>query len=373
MGYRVGALESVGKVIDRDFWAGKRVLVTGHTGFKGSWLWIWLDQLGVELTGFSLGPPTDPSLFVEADLDRLGASITGDVRDAEAVSSAFRSAQPEIVLHLAAQPLVRASYDDPVATFATNVLGTVNVLEAARNCSSIRALVNVTTDKCYENREWVWGYRENEPMGGRDPYSASKGCSELVTSAYRQTFFAGGQVALASARAGNVIGGGDWAADRLVPDTVTAFAQERAVTIRNPHAIRPWQHVLDPLWGYLVLAERLCAGGDEYAEAWNFGPDDADAWPVERVVAELARRWGPKARWHLDDSEQPHEASFLKLDTSKARGRLGWEPRWSLSEALDHTVDWYGAWRAGGNVLSLCRTQIEQYTRQTGKAGATGE
>jgi CDP-glucose 4,6-dehydratase len=273
--------------------------------------------------------------------------------------AAFR---PEVVIHMAAQPLVRLSYSEPVATYATNVMGTVHVLEAARQCGSVRAVVNVTTDKCYENREWVWGYREDEPMGGFDPYSNSKGCSELVTSAYRRSFMDKAGIALASARAGNVIGGGDWAADRLVPDILRAFERGEPVVIRNPHSTRPWQHVLEPLSGYLLLAQRLCEHGKAYAEGWNFGPQDDDARPVQWIVEQMVQRWGDGARWQLDGGEHPHEANYLKLDISKAQARLGWRPRWSLGMALENITTWHQAWLAREDVRALCLAQIGQYT-----------
>ena len=281
-------------------------------------------------TGLALAPPTSPSLFNEARVGDGMISTIGDIRDYETVRAVMASFQPEVVLHMAAQPLVRLSYHEPVATYATNVMGTVHVLEAARQTSSVKAIVNVTTDKCYENKEWVWGYRENEPMGGFDPYSNSKGCSELVTSAYRQSFFHGaGTASLASARAGNVIGGGDWSLDRLIPDLLQAFAKNQPVVIRNPHATRPWQHVLEPLSGYLTLAERLYNEGDAYAEGWNFGPVEDDARPVQWIVERMTQDWGQGASWQMDKGPHPHEAGYLKLDISKAKARLGWHPRWS--------------------------------------------
>jgi CDP-glucose 4,6-dehydratase len=345
-----------------DFWRGKRVLLTGHTGFKGSWLSLWLQSLGAQVQGFALRPPTTPDLFGIARVADGMASRIGDVRDLESVRRVFADAQPEIVIHMAAQPLVRFSYDDPVATYATNVMGTVHVLEAARSCGTVRAMVNVTTDKCYENREWAWGYREDEPMGGRDPYSNSKGCSELVTAAYRQSFLAGTGIALASARAGNVIGGGDWARDRLVPDTLKAFERGEHVSIRNPEAIRPWQHVLEPLSGYLTLAERLWDDGQAFAEGWNFGPRDDDALPVRWIVNHLARLWGPEAGLSIDSQPHVHEAHYLKLDISKARHRLGWTPRWSLATALEHIVTWHQAWLADQDMQDRCMQQIAAYT-----------
>jgi len=355
--------------VSADFWRGKRVFLTGHTGFKGSWLSLWLQSLGAELQGLALAPPTGPNLFTEAGIDQGMASTIGDIRDYEAVRAAMAGFKPDIVIHMAAQPLVRLSYSEPVATYATNVMGTVHVLEAARNTASVRAIVNVTTDKCYENKEWTWGYREDEPMGGYDPYSNSKGCSELVSSAYRRSFFQKSGIALASARAGNVIGGGDWAADRLVPDILRAFEREEPVVIRNPHATRPWQHVLEPLSGYLNLAQRLYAeGGQDYAEGWNFGPQDDDARPVQWIVERMVESWGGRASWQLDGAEHPHEANYLKLDISKAKARLGWRPRWELATALNHITTWHQAWLANSDVKQLCLQQIQQYTDQTNKS-----
>ena len=349
------------------FWRGKRVLLTGHTGFKGSWLSLWLQSLGAEVQGLALTPPTTPNLFTEAKVGAGMASAVADIRDLAAVQACMNAFRPEIVIHMAAQPLVRLSYSEPVATYATNVMGTVHVLEAARLCGSVRAIVNVTTDKCYENQEWVWGYREDEPMGGYDPYSNSKGCSELVTSAYRRSFFQKGDIALASGRAGNVIGGGDWATDRLVPDVLRAFERQEPVIIRNPHATRPWQHVLEPLSGYLTLAERLYSEGQSYAEGWNFGPHDDDARPVQWIVEQLVSSWGRSATWRRDGSEQPHEANYLKLDISKAKHRLGWQPRWNLATALDRITDWHRAWLAGQDMQQLCLSQIAQYTNAINK------
>ncbi len=364
MGQRQGAVEEVGlsTMVNADFWRGRRVFITGHTGFKGGWLSLWLQSLGAELQGYALDAPTTPSLFAEARVAPGMRSQIGDVRDGAALSRAMSAFRPEVVLHLAAQPLVRLSYRDPVETFSTNVMGTVHLLEAARHCDSVRAIVNVTTDKCYDNREWVWGYREDEPMGGHDPYSSSKGCSELVSSAYRVSFLAEGRAGLATARAGNVIGGGDWAADRLIPDILKAFERGEPVRIRNPHATRPWQHVLEPLGGYLQLAERLVEQGPAFAEAWNFGPLDGDVQPVQWIVEHLAREWGGGARWAVDAGEHPHEARFLKLDISKARQRLTWQPQWRLGTALSHIVAWHQAWLAGQDMRALCLHQIAQYT-----------
>lgn len=344
------------------FWRGKRVFLTGHTGFKGGWLSLWLQSMGAELHGLALEAPTTPNLFTEARVgDGMGSTI-GDIRDYETVRAAMAAFRPDIVIHMAAQPLVRLSYLEPVTTYATNVMGTVHVLEAARTVGSVRAIVNVTTDKCYENKEWAWGYREDEPMGGYDPYSNSKGCSELVTSAYRRSFLQKSGIALASGRAGNVIGGGDWAADRLVPDILRAFEREEAVVIRNPHATRPWQHVLEPLSGYLTLAERLYTDGQSWAEGWNFGPHDDDARPVQWIVEHMVASWGRGASWRLDGGEHPHEAHYLKLDISKAKASLGWRPSWSLATALQHITAWHQAWLAHADVQQLCLQQIQQYT-----------
>lgn len=347
--------------VQADFWQGKRVFLTGHTGFKGSWVSLWLQSMGAHVHGLSLTPPSTPALFTEAKVAQGMVSTIGDVRDYGTVLSAMRACNPDIVLHMAAQPLVRYSYQAPVETYATNVMGTVHVLEAVRTLGTVRAVVNVTTDKCYDNQEWVWGYREDEPMGGHDPYSNSKGCSELVTKAYRQSFFHQSGTALASARAGNVIGGGDWALDRLVPDILRAFEQDQSVFIRNPHATRPWQHVLEPLSGYLVLAQALYTQGQSHAQAWNFGPRDEDAQPVQWIVNEMVQRWGKGARWHLDTAEHPHEANYLKLDISKAKAQLGWQPRWTLANALEHIVQWHRVWLAKGDVQAMCFQQIQQY------------
>jgi len=349
---------------DKAFWNGKRVFLTGHTGFKGSWLSLWLQSLGAEVGGLSLAPPTTPNLFTIANVAAgMASSIIGDIRDYETVRKAMADFAPDIVIHMAAQPLVRLSYSEPVATYATNVMGTVHVLEAARAMNSVRAIVNVTTDKCYENKEWAWGYREDEPMGGHDPYSNSKGCSELVTSAYRRSFFEAGTQALASARAGNVIGGGDWAADRLIPDILRAFQEGRPVVIRNPHSIRPWQHVLEPLSGYLLLAEKLYGEGQRWAEGWNFGPRDDDAKPVQWIVERMTRQWSSEATWQLDGGTHPHEAHYLKLDISKARSRLDWQPRWNLEQALERIVRWHRAWLAGDDMQQLCFAQIAEFNQ----------
>lgn len=347
------------------FWRGKRVFLTGHTGFKGSWLALWLQRLGAEVTGFAL-PAGSPSLFAAAGVADGMHSIEGDIRNPDALRAALQAAQPQIVIHMAAQALVRYSYANPVETYATNVLGLVHLFEAVRATPGVKAVVNVTSDKCYENREWVWGYRENEPMGGYDPYSNSKGCAELVTSAYRSSFFNAGAyashgVALGSGRAGNVIGGGDWAQDRLIPDIMRAIAAGEPVRIRSPHAIRPWQHVLEPLSGYLVLAERLYTDGPAFAEGFNFGPQDSDAQPVQWIVERLCAAWGAGASWELDGAPQPHEATYLKLDCSKAHARLGWRPRWPLAEALARIVDWHRAHADGADLRAVTLAQIDAY------------
>ncbi|QQE67080.1 CDP-glucose 4,6-dehydratase [Leptolyngbya sp. BL0902] len=356
--------------MDLEFWRGKRVFVTGHTGFKGSWLSLWLQQLGAEVVGFSQPAPTEPSLFEAAQVAQGMTSLVGDVRDLEGITQAMDNAQPEIVLHLAAQPLVRYSYQNPVETYATNVMGTVNVLEAVRHTPSVRVAVIITSDKCYENREWVWGYRENEAMGGHDPYSNSKGCAELVTAAYRSSFFAPEtydqhRVAVASVRAGNVIGGGDWALDRLIPDMIKAFHQGQPVLIRNPHAIRPWQHVLEPLGGYLLLAEKLWHHGPDFVGGWNFGPHDEDAKPVSWIVDRLTTLWGDGATWELDGGSHPHEAHYLKLDCSKAKARLGWEPRLTLADTLEWVVEFYQGYYGGQSARSIAENQIQRYQART--------
>jgi len=352
--------------MNAEFWRGKRVFLTGHTGFKGSWLSIWLHTLGAEVTGYALEPPTVPSIFDLAGVDGLLTSIIADVRDLDRLQAEMLKAAPEIVIHMAAQPLVRDSYKIPVETYATNVMGTVHLLEAVRRTPTVRAVVNVTTDKVYENREWVWGYRENEPMGGYDPYSNSKGCSELVTAAYRSSYFNPREysrhgVAVASARAGNVIGGGDWATDRLIPDIIRAILAGEPVLIRNPHAIRPWQHVLEPLSGYLLLAQHLYEHGATYAQGWNFGPAEDDAKPVEWLVQRLCSEWGEGAQYRLDNGEHPHEAHYLKLDCSKARCELGWIPRWGLDVALKRIIEWTRVYQQHGDVRSECLRQIRSY------------
>jgi CDP-glucose 4,6-dehydratase len=355
--------------VDPDFWRERRVFVTGHSGFKGAWLVLWLQAMGARVTGFSSGLPTEPSLYELARVADGMDNITGDVRDQDAVAAAVSSSEPEVVIHMAAQALVRRAFEEPRETYATNVMGTVNVLDAVRrHPTGVRAVVVVTTDKCYENREWEWGYREIEPMGGHDPYSSSKGCAELVTSAFCSSFFSGpGGPRVASARAGNVIGGGDWGADRLVPDIMRAALAGDAVRVRNPNSIRPWQHVLNPLSGYLLLAQALCESA-EHATGWNFGPSDEDARPVGWMVKRMAELWPGELGWVLDEGPHPHEASYLKLDSSRARGRLGWRPPVALEEALQSIVDWYRALREQADMRAVTLAQIERFSYAPGSA-----
>ncbi|MEZ2576027.1 CDP-glucose 4,6-dehydratase [Buttiauxella ferragutiae] len=353
-------------MIDKNFWQGKRVFITGHTGFKGSWLSLWLAEMGAELKGYSLQAPTEPSLFEMAKIGEVMESEIGDIRDFEQLRNSMQAFKPEIVFHMAAQPLVRLSYDEPIETYSTNVMGTVHLLEAVKQTGGVKAVVNITSDKCYENREWVWGYREHEAMGGYDPYSNSKGCAELVAAAYRSSFFNPTQyakhgVALASVRAGNVIGGGDWALDRLIPDILRSCENHQPVVIRNPHSIRPWQHVLEPLSGYILIAQHLYNDGVEFAEGWNFGPREDDAQPVEFIVDTVVKLWGEDASWQLDGNDHPHEAHYLKLDCSKARMRLGWQPRWGLVETLGRIVEWHKAWRNGEDMLACTKREIHDY------------
>jgi len=359
-------MEGVG-MIHPDFWKGKRVFLTGHTGFKGAWLSIWLSELGAELTGYALDPPTSPSMFELAGLAKRMRNIIGDIRDLNFLEKALQEAQPEVVIHMAAQPIVRLSYEQPLLTYETNVMGTAHLLDAIRRCSSVRSVVIITTDKCYDNKEWLWGYREIDTLGGYDPYSSSKACAELVVAAYRNSFFNLKEygrthtVAIATARAGNVIGGGDWAKDRLVPDIVKAISEGRKVLIRNPDAIRPWQHVLEPLSGYLMLAEKLYTKGTEYAEAWNFGPYDADAKPVRWIVEKLCSMWPDSPGFEIDTAPKPHEASYLKLDCSKAINRLGWKPTWNLEIALRKIMDWNLEFLHGENIYEVSTQQIADF------------
>lgn len=358
-------------MLDRNFWQGKKVFLTGHTGFKGAWLSLWLHTLGTEVTGYALLPPTDPSLFDLCHLDGFLTSVIGDIRDLNRLRSALVAADPDIVIHMAAQPLVLDSYQNPIETYEINVIGTVNLFEAVRSAAAkgarIKAVINVTSDKCYENKEWQWGYRENEPMGGHDPYSNSKACSELVTSSYRSTYFhpdryAYHGVGIASARAGNVIGGGDWAADRLLPDCMRALLNGQQIKIRRPNAIRPWQHVLEPLSGYLILAEKLYADGIRFSEGWNFGPDDDDAKPVEWIVKRVCAKWSSGASYQIEQTAHFHEAHFLMLDCSKAKSGLGWTPRWKLEHAIDKVLEWTRAYQAKQDLVSVCIRQIQEYS-----------
>lgn len=340
---------------------GKKILVTGHTGFKGSWLCMMLRADGADVSGFALPPPTSPSLFEIAQIeDDLSHHIIGDVRDANAFAAAIERVQPEIIFHLAAQPLVRASYAQPVETFAVNVIGTANLLEAARHSGQVRCIVNVTTDKCYQNHEWPWAYRENEALGGRDPYSASKACSEIVTAAYRDSFLADAGIALATARAGNVIGGGDWAEDRLLPDFYRALKAEQSLEIRAPDAIRPWQHVFEPLSGYIAVAAAALGAPEKFGKAWNFGPNDSDAQPVRWILDQLcARHEG--AKWHLSEGEHVHEAHYLKLDSSLAMNELKWRPRWLLAQALEQTASWHDALAKGSDMRAFSLAQLAEF------------
>jgi len=353
-----------GVEVNPDFWRSKRVFLTGHTGFKGGWLSLWLQNMGAEVHGYALKPPTETNLFTVADVAKgMASNAIADIRDADKLKQAMRFANPEIVFHLAAQPLVRYSYSHPAETYEVNVMGAVNLLEAVRATSGVKSVVNVTTDKCYENREWVWGYRENEAMGGFDPYSSSKGCVELVTSAYRQSFLQPAGIALASARAGNVIGGGDWAADRLIPDFLRAMDAGETLKIRSPLSTRPWQHVLEPLSGYLTLAERLYTDGMSFAEGWNFGPLDEDARPVGWIVQRMAEM-RKDVIWQCDQTPQPHEANYLKLDSSKAHVQLNWQPRWRLKTALQKTLDWHQAWLNGADMRVVTLAQVADYQLQ---------
>jgi CDP-glucose 4,6-dehydratase len=349
------------------FWQDKKVFVTGHTGFKGAWLCMWLHSLGAKVVGYATEPPTHPSLFQVCKVeDLLVKSVIGDIRDLKLLQSEMAISQPDIVIHMAAQPLVRESYTAPVDTYFINVMGTVHLLEAIRNTDSVRAVVNVTSDKCYENKEWPWGYRENEPMGGYDPYSSSKACAELVTSAYRNSYFNSCEydrhgVAIATARAGNVIGGGDWAKDRLIPDCIRSLLGGETITIRNPQSIRPWQHVLEPLSGYLLLAEMLYESGAQYNGAWNFGPEDRDAKPVEWIVQKMCEKWRDNRGYIIEEGHHPHEATYLKLDCSKAKMQLNWSPRWSLEQALNYIIEWTLAYKNGADMQSISLRQIQEY------------
>jgi CDP-glucose 4,6-dehydratase len=351
------------KTINKKFWKNKRVALTGHTGFKGSWMALWLNKLGASVFGYALEPPTDPSLYDLCGINELVNSTIDDVRNPAGLHSFMQATTPEIVIHMAAQPLVLASYDDPADTYATNVMGTVNVLDAVRACPDVKAVVVVTTDKCYQNNEWAWGYRETDTLGGRDPYANSKACAELVTHSFRESFFNGQShgAAVATARAGNVIGGGDWAEYRLIPDCVRAILDKQTIELRSPHAIRPWQHVLESLSGYLLLAEQLCLQGREFADAWNFGPDSSDEQTVEDVVTLLCELWGKDAAFEVHPNDHQHEASYLKLDSSKARSLLHWHPRWNVREALTRVVEWTHAYQNNDQLRETCFQQITHY------------
>ena len=349
-----------------NIYKGRKVLITGHTGFKGSWLCLLLNKLGADVYGYALEPPTNPSLFVEAKIGELITSVIGDIRDYNLLLQTLKEIQPEIIIHMAAQPLVMESYRNPRETYEINVMGTVNLFDAARQVECVKAILNVTTDKCYENKEWHWGYRENEPMGGYDPYSNSKGCSELVTSSFRSSFFNPKEysthgVAVASARAGNVIGGGDWADDRLIPDFIRSISKGEKVKIRSPYAIRPWQHVLEPLTGYLTLCEKLVTSGSFFAQAWNFGPDYKDAKNVEWITNTICDLWCEGAQFEVDTNPQPHEANYLKLDCSKAKAELGWIPKWDIETTLKSIVDWNKSFIAGDDIRTVTENQIDQY------------
>lgn len=360
-------MENMGRLkgkVNPTFWKGKKVFITGHTGFKGSWLSLWLQDMGAIVKGYALDPNTNPNLFTKAKVAQNMDSEIGDITDLNHISDSMKIFNPEVLIHMAAQPLVRLSYQEPVLTYTTNVIGTVNVLEAARKCTNLKAIVSVTTDKCYENKEWPWGYRENEPMGGHDPYSSSKGCVELVTAAYRKSFFNDENSAfLASARAGNVIGGGDWSADRLIPDILKAFEKNEPVIVRNPMSTRPWQHVLEPLSGYLVLAQHLFEEGSNVAEGWNFGPKDEDCKPVSWILDRMVANWGNGASWELDKNNNLHEAGYLKLDCSKAAMRLNWYPKWNLEHTLESIINWHQHYIAQKNIQEECLLEIAKYQK----------
>ncbi len=351
-----------------NFWKGKKVLVTGHTGFKGSWLCLWLTSLGAQVTGYALKPPTRPSLFRICGIEKMIRSVEGDIADSPKLKKVFKLSRPQIVIHMAAQPLVRGSYINPLETYATNVMGTVNLFEAIAGSQTVRAAVNVTTDKCYENFDLRKSFKESEPLGGYDPYSSSKACSEIITNSYRNSYFnpkdyGKHKVAIATARAGNVIGGGDWGQDRLIPDFVRAVLRGKKVRIRNPRAVRPWQHVLDPLSGYLLLSQKLYQQGSRYGQAWNFGPDCRQVKNVEWVIKRMCQIWPKAAGYTLSRDQHPHEAGFLKLNCSKAKKQLGWQPKWNLEKSLKKTVQWLQAYQKKSDMKKVCYSQIEEFQK----------
>ena len=362
MEQRFSPLESM-EVNQKEFWKNRKVFLTGHTGFKGSWLALWLSDLGAEVSGYALNPSTRPNLYKLCRLEELVDSTIADIRDAATLKRVLSARRPEIIFHLAAQPLVRESYRVPVETYETNVMGTANLLEAVRSCRSVKAVLNITSDKCYENPDHSHGksFKETDPLGGYDPYSSSKACAEIVTAAYRRSFLAEKGVAVATARAGNVIGGGDWAEDRLIPDFVRAITQGKKIFIRNPGAVRPWQHVLEPLNGYILLAQKLHEKGNRYAEAWNFGPEKSDCRDVEWLVKKLCAAWGAGAGYRIDKRRQPHEACFLRLDNNKAKKQLGWSPKWTLGTSLEKVIEWTRVYSGGQDARQVCREQIRDY------------
>jgi len=348
-------------MINKKFWKNKRVLITGHTGFKGGWLALWLTEMGAKVYGYSLEAPTNPNFFKITNLGhKIQNSVTGDICDLLGLTNSMQIAKPSVIFHMAAQPLVKKSYINPIETFTTNIIGTINIFEAARKIDTVEAIVNITTDKCYENQEWDRPYHETDRLGGYDPYSSSKACSEIVTSAYRNSFLSETGIKLASARAGNVIGGGDWAADRLIPDFFRSIDSDRTLRIRSPQAVRPWQHVLDPLSGYLILAEKLVTKGNNFAQAWNFGPEQSGAKTVSWILDRLSKKFN-NSKWETEKIKQQHEASLLKLDISKAKSKLGWLPRWPLETAIDNTVEWYQAFKENDNMEEFSIKQIKVY------------
>jgi CDP-glucose 4,6-dehydratase len=350
-------------MIDPNFWKNKRVFLTGHTGFKGSWLSLWLSSLGAIVKGYALEPITEPSLFNEAKIDSIIDSHIGDIRDQNEIYNSMSNFSPDILIHMAAQPLVRYSYKNPIETYEVNVIGTAKVLEVARSCPNLKSIVNITSDKCYENDGRVKGYKESDQMGGYDPYSSSKGCAELVASSYRRSFLNDLGAALGSVRAGNVIGGGDWAEDRLVPDILRSFEKKEPVIIRNPEATRPWQHVLEPLSGYLLLAQKLFINGNEYAEGWNFGPNKKDIKSVEWILEKMISKW-PNASWEADQSSNPYEAGYLQLDINKAEMKLGWKPLWNLDYTLEKIINWQKQWLSNADMQTVCLNEIKEYTNE---------